>query len=108
MDHHPTSIAFRFHVDGRRVAVTGDTRWCPNLERLARESDLLILECTTARPGPHPHVSLDELREGRERLGACDVLLVHLPDDVAAELAADPLPRVAAAHDGQTIELRAV
>jgi ribonuclease BN (tRNA processing enzyme) len=105
MEHHPTSIAFRFDIAGRRVAVTGDTRWCAGLEALARGSDLLVLECTTARPTGYPHVSLAELRERRDALGDCDVVLVHLDDEVAAELAASPLPRVVAAHDGMTLEV---
>ena len=46
VEHHATSLAYRFDVGGRRVGVTGDTRWCAGLEELARASDLLVLECT--------------------------------------------------------------
>ena len=46
------------------MAVSGDTGWCANLERLARNSDVLILECTSVRPTPHTHVCLEEIREG--------------------------------------------
>jgi ribonuclease BN (tRNA processing enzyme) len=105
MDHHPTSLGYVFDLDGCRVAVSGDTRWCPNLERLARSADYLILECTTlAAEGP-AHVSLEEIREGIGRLGGCELVLVHLPDEVAAALSEDPLPRVVTAYDGLVLDL---
>ncbi len=105
MSHHPSSIGYCFNLCGKRVAVTGDTRWCPNLERLARASDLLLVECTTVERQEHAHVSLDELRSAVDRLGPCAVVLVHLTDDVAADLAANPLPRVIAGHDGMILPL---
>ncbi len=105
MDHHPTSIGYRFVAAGRSVGVTGDTRWCEGLERLARESDLLVMECTTVAKSDQPHVSLEELRAGIDRLGGCRVVLVHLTDAVSVSLAADPIPRVLAGHDGLTLEV---
>ena len=105
MDHHPSSTGYRFEIGGRSFGVTGDTRWCANLERLAAECELVVMECTTPRPGAHAHVSLDELREGIGRLGDCRVVLVHLTDAVACELAADPIPRVVAGYDGMTVTL---
>ena len=105
MEHHPTSIGYRFHLGRRTVAVSGDTRWCAGLEELAAGSDLLILECTGIGRQPAPHVSLEELREKGDRLGGCDIVLIHLTDAVATDLAADPLPRVTAGYDGLTLPL---
>lgn len=106
MHHHPTSLAYRFTWEGRSVAITGDTRWCENLERLARGSRLLVAECTWIDPGPGAHLSLEEFRRGRDLLGDAEILLVHLTDDVAAGLAANPIRRVTAAHDGMEFPLR--
>jgi hypothetical protein len=53
----------------------------------------------------HAHVSLGEIRERAKRLGSCNVVLVHLPDEVAAALAADPIPRVSASYDGLLLDL---
>jgi ribonuclease BN (tRNA processing enzyme) len=100
LQHHPSSIGLRFHLDGRRIGVSGDTGWCRNLETLAAQSDLAILECTTAAPESKGHLSLDEIRAGRERLGPGEVVLVHLSDDVAEELAVNPIAGVIAAYDG--------
>ena len=105
MQHHASSIGYRLRVGELRVAVSGDTAWCDSLERLGQGSDLLILECTSAGPPLPAHVCLDEVRRGVERLGAARVVLIHLPDAVAAELARDPIPGVAAAHDGMKLEL---
>lgn len=105
MDHHPSSIAYRFAGERWSVAVSGDTRWCPNLERLARGSEQLILECTSLDRGPYAHISLREIREGLGRLGDCRLILVHLPDEVATDLAEDPIPRVTAAYDGLSVPL---
>ncbi len=100
MDHHPSSIGYRFDLGGTTLGVTGDTRWCANLEALARGSDVLLLECTSVTRVEQAHVSLEEIRERADSLGDGQVVLVHLTDEVAAALAADPIPRVSASHDG--------
>jgi ribonuclease BN (tRNA processing enzyme) len=43
--HHPTSIAFRIESGGLSVTFSGDTDYCPEIVKLARHSDLLVLEC---------------------------------------------------------------
>jgi ribonuclease BN (tRNA processing enzyme) len=100
MRHHQSSVGLRFRMPGLTLAVSGDTGWCENLERLGDGCDLLILECTSARKESETHLCLDEIRANRERLGRCQVILVHLTDDVAQELALDPIPMLFAAHDG--------
>ncbi len=100
MDHHPSSIGYRFDLGGATLGVTGDTRWCANLEVLARGSQVFLIECTSVGKVEQAHVSLEEIREKVDSLGDCQVVLVHLPDAVAAELAADPIPRVTASYDG--------
>ncbi len=105
MEHHPSSIGYRFAIDGRTVAVSGDTAWCPALEALANGSELLIVECSSVEPEDLPHVSLRELRERRERLAAPRVVLTHLTDAVAADLARDPIRGTVAAHDRMVLEL---
>ena len=107
VEHHPTSLGLRLRIDGRGGAVfalSGDTRWCAGLERLARGAALLALECTTTARTETAHVSLEELREGRSKLEADRVVIVHLPDAVAEALARDPLPGVLVAHDGLRLE----
>jgi ribonuclease BN (tRNA processing enzyme) len=47
LEHSDHSIGFRVTTPGgKAVAYSGDTDYCPNLILLAREADLLILECS--------------------------------------------------------------
>lgn len=110
MNHHPTSIGLRFHLGSdsataRSVAVSGDTAWCENLELLGQDCELLILECTTITPTGARHVSLEEVRRGIVGLGAGEVVLTHLSDEVAGRLSIDPIPGVSAAHDGMVVDI---
>lgn len=105
MEHHASSLGYRFEFGGKSVAVTGDTRWCAGLERLARHSDVLVVECTSREDRTHPHVSLQDIRERIAELECSEVVLVHLTDEVASDLAADPIARVTAAYDGMNYKL---
>ena len=109
MRHHPSSIGLRLHLaraGGECVlAVSGDTAWCAAVPRLSAGADVLALECTTVAAGLEGHLSLEELRGHAAELSARRIVLVHLTDEVAADLATDPLPRTLAAHDGLEIGL---
>lgn len=104
LDHHPSSIGWRLSAGGRSLAVSGDTRWCDALVRLVRPAGVRVVECTSVAP-LDGHLSLDELRAGREALGPGPLFLVHLTDEVATALAADPLPETTAAYDGLSVPL---
>lgn len=105
MEHHPSSIGYCFHSGDERVGITGDTRWCSGLERLAERSDVLVVECTSIEKQDFAHISLDELRDARDRLVTDRVVLVHLMDSIESALARDPIRGVVAANDGWTLEL---
>jgi ribonuclease BN (tRNA processing enzyme) len=100
MEHHASSIGYRFHVDGTRIGVTGDTGWCESLELLGATCKVLIAECSSVSPDAPAHLSLEEIRKARPSLGAGQLLLVHLTDGVAEELARDPVPDLLATYDG--------
>jgi ribonuclease BN (tRNA processing enzyme) len=105
LEHHPSSIGYRFRLADGTLGVSGDTRWCAGLARLAEGCDLLVTECTELEPGEQAHLSLGELRARASELGNGRVLLVHLTDEVAAALAADPIPGMVAGHDGMELPL---
>jgi ribonuclease BN (tRNA processing enzyme) len=46
MAHAERSIGFRVEAEGRSLVYSGDTDDCPNIVRLGKEADLLILECS--------------------------------------------------------------
>ncbi len=103
LDHHPSSIGYRFHVGSLAIGVSGDTRWCPALEDLSRGCDLLLLECTCLKKPDYAHVSLEEVHKNASRLGAKRIVLVHLTNEVARVLGKEPIPRVMAAEDGMVL-----
>ena len=107
MLHHASSIGLRLRLPRAAgecvVAVSGDTAWCPAVPRLAAGADVLVLECTSVGGGVEGHLSLEELRRHAAELGSRRIVLVHLTDEVTADLATDPLPRTLAAHDGLEI-----
>jgi len=105
VEHTGSSLAYRFVFDERSIAVTGDTRWCAAVETLAKDSDLLALECTTLEESDAMHVSLAEVRANVASLAACATVLVHLEDTVALALEETPIANVLVADDGMVIEL---
>ena len=47
VEHTESSLAFRFeHESGRTIAYSGDSDYCENLVRIARDVDVAILECS--------------------------------------------------------------
>ena len=103
--HHPSSLGYRFEVEGRRIALSGDTEWCDNLVRLSRGTDAAIVECTDVDDAPGSHLALSTLRARAGELETARLVLVHLTDAVARALAADPLAGAIAAYDGLAIDL---
>ncbi len=46
MNHPAAALGFRLVAQGRSMAYSGDTDYCPNIVSLGRQADLLILECS--------------------------------------------------------------
>lgn len=47
MNHTPESVGYRIELrDGKSIAVSGDTDYCTSVVDLARDADLLVLECS--------------------------------------------------------------
>ena len=46
MNHSENAIGFRFEADGRTFVYSGDTDYCDEIIALARDADLLLLECS--------------------------------------------------------------
>jgi ribonuclease Z len=63
VDHYPIKPAFGYRIDyaGHSVVISGDTRYCPNLIKFARGTDVLVHEVIAAdmlraRSGANPEV----------------------------------------------------
>lgn len=87
MRHSVPVNGYRIRVDGRLLAVSGDTGPDGDLETLGADADVLVVECNTVSPLPRvSHMSADDHR-GRMPYGAQRVAFVHVGPDVQAERA---------------------
>jgi len=77
-------FGFRVESDGRTLAYTGDSSYCPPLIDLARGADVLVTDCTYKHGLRNPeHMSFDEVRELQAQIGGTtDVILTHLGGDI--------------------------
>lgn len=76
--HNPESLAFRVEYQGKSLVYSGDTDFSPALIELAREADLLVLECSApegAKVSGHLTPSLAGQIAGQARVKR--LLLTH-------------------------------
>ena len=99
----PTSLGLVCDSGGTRIGISGDTGWCPALERLVAASDTLIIECTTVERAGAKHLSLEELRSHSGLFEGRKTFLVHLGAGVAGALSGEPIEGMEAADDGQVV-----
>jgi ribonuclease BN (tRNA processing enzyme) len=112
MRHLETSLGYRFECQGGVLAYTGDTEWCEEAVQLARDADLLIIECSTRDDQPLPgHLTPSGVASIIRSSRARRVVLVHIYPDPGEEDLASAVRRaceaeVALGRDGQIITLR--
>lgn len=107
--HRPLSLRLETG-DGRVVAFSGDTEWCPGLVACARGADLLVAECTGLAPPLGRHLTWEDWRTRHREVGARRIVLSHLGLSVrerAKELLASlPEPHaISFADDGLVLEV---
>ena len=68
-------------VKGKKVVYSGDTKICQNLLNLAKDTDLLIQDCTYFDNGEfdeYEHASIKELTEVADKIKAKKIILTHI------------------------------
>jgi len=106
--HHPSGAppyALRFKVDDRVVAFTGDTGWVEALYAVGRDADLFISECFQYDVTLPIHLDYRTIDANYEKLGAKQILLTHMGEDMLAKIAEVDTSRYMIAEDGMTIDL---
>jgi ribonuclease BN (tRNA processing enzyme) len=92
VDHTPHSLAYRIeNTRGRSFVYSGDTGFCEEIIHLARDTDLLILECASP-VGREMEGHLTPSLAGRiaKQAGAKKLLLLHFyPEVLATDIARD-------------------
>lgn len=106
--HHPSGAppyALRFDVDGRVVAFTGDTGWVEVLYEVARDADLFITECFQYDGALPIHLDYKTIDANYDKLGAKQVLLTHMGEEMLAELEKVDTSRYMISEDGMILDL---
>ena len=92
-------FGFRVEIGGRTLAYSGDSVLCDPLVELAEGADVFVVECSCWGDACGPHLSPQDIRELRRRLGPTPTfILTHLdagePDlGIENVLLADDLAR---------------
>jgi ribonuclease BN (tRNA processing enzyme) len=84
---HLRCFGYLFDRGGRIVGYSGDTRPCAGLDELARESDVLVLECNGGHPWP-THMDVGKVAELRARFPGVPFVLTHVGEEVDREAVA--------------------
>ena len=96
-------FGYRVKLDGRIVAYTGDTIMCDGVRELARDADVLVIDCSCWGDPCEHHLSLGEIRDFRKEVPPkTTFVLTHL--DVGAAPALDAEGMIVA-EDFATIRL---
>lgn len=106
--HHPCGAppyALRFNVDGKVLSFTGDTGWVDVLCDVARGADLFISECFQYDVTLPIHLDYKTIDANYDKLGAKQVMLTHMGQEMLAESVKVDRARYMIAEDGMTIEL---
>lgn len=80
VEHGFPAVGFRFSVDGKTLVHSGDTQPCAAIVNLARDADVLVMECSFREiNGPKPgHCIPSQVGKIATEAGAKRVVLIHL------------------------------
>jgi ribonuclease BN (tRNA processing enzyme) len=95
-------LAYRFEVEGRTIAYTGDTEWTEDLVCAGFEVDVFIAEAYFFEKKVKLHLDVDTLRQNLDRVRPKRLVLTHMSDDVLSRMSWLPYET---AFDGLVIEL---
>lgn len=115
--HADPCWGYRFQLEGKTIAYCTDTGRCNNLQKLARDADLLISECAWKKRNESawPHLSPYDAAEMAKSAGAKRLALMHfdarnyqtMEDRRWAEQEARMIfPNTFAARDDMAVELK--
>ena len=95
-------LGFRFEIEDKVIAFSGDTEWTETLIDIGREADLFICEAFT-RDKPVPtHMALASLEKHLGEIRPKRLVLTHMGAEMLAQRAALPHET---AEDGKIIKL---
>lgn len=87
--HTAAGLAYCFEIEGQRIVYSGDTPFSPAVEELARDADLLLLECSFPEgQAVKGHLTPSEAGRLAQRARARWLVLLHFyPETLASDIA---------------------
>jgi ribonuclease BN (tRNA processing enzyme) len=97
VEHVPYLRCFGYLFDRgeKTIGYSGDVYPCAGLSELARQSDVLVLECNGAHEGPRTHMQESDVRELQAAHPDVQLVLTHLGEQVDTT----SMPGITVPHD---------
>jgi ribonuclease BN (tRNA processing enzyme) len=95
-------LGFRFEVEGKVIAFSGDTEWTDTLIDVGRQADLFICEAYSRDKPIATHMALSMLERHLDQIRPKRLILTHMSDDMLARRAEVPYET---AEDGMIVQL---
>lgn len=102
MNHSPESLGYRFVINGKVLAFSGDTGWTDSLIELSQGADLLVTECSFYELDFPNHLSYTKIKAHLSLLKARQIVLSHLGDEM---IGMQDKVEMMLAHDGLVLEV---
>lgn len=103
--HKPESIGYRFYLENKIIAVSGDTRLDEKLIRFVDSADAAIIECTNEKPDRHSHTSIEELSRYVSILNAKLIIPVHSTKKIIKAITEWNEKRIKCISDGVKVSI---
>jgi ribonuclease BN (tRNA processing enzyme) len=95
-------LGFRFEVEGKVIAYSGDTEWTDSVIDIGQDADLFICEAFTRDKPIATHMALSSLERHLGQIRPKRLILTHMSNDMLARRAEIPFET---AEDGMIVEL---
>jgi ribonuclease BN (tRNA processing enzyme) len=99
------SYAYRFELDGRVFAFSGDAGWSDNVVRVGQGADLYLIECYQYDLELSMHLNYLQIAAHFDQINAGQLLLTHMSEAMLARQDDVDKARCALAHDGMIIDI---
>jgi ribonuclease BN (tRNA processing enzyme) len=103
--HKPESIGYRFYLNNKVIAFTGDAAMDDKVLRLINNSDAAIIECNLEKPVQLSHTSLEEFVNNLPEIKARCIIPVHTTKEILKKIELLGDDRICMAADGKTITI---
>jgi ribonuclease BN (tRNA processing enzyme) len=95
-------LGFRFEIEDKVIAFSGDTEWTDTLIEIGREADLFICEAYTRDKPIQTHMALSLLEKHLDQIRPKRLVLTHMSNDMLTRRAEVPYETAA---DGMIVKL---